>query len=39
MRGEVKEVEEAAGTALVGVGAKNAWGDHVTGAVTVALPR
>jgi acyl dehydratase len=39
MRGEVKEVDEAAGTALVEVVAKNAWGDHVTGAVTVALPR
>jgi acyl dehydratase len=39
MRGEVKEVDEAAGTAVVEVVAKNSWGDHVTGAVTVALPR
>ena len=38
LRGEVTEVDAAAGTATVSVVAKNAWGDHATGTVTVALP-
>jgi len=39
MRGRVVAVDEAESTAQVEVAAKNAWGDHATGTVTVALPR
>ena len=38
LRGEVTSVDTAAGTVEVTVVAKNAWGDHATGTVTVALP-
>jgi acyl dehydratase len=38
MRGEVTSVDAKSGTVLVSVVAKNAWGDHATGTVTVALP-
>ena len=38
LRGEVTSVDTAAGTVEVAVVAKNAWGDHATGTVTVALP-
>ncbi len=38
LRGEVTRVDAAAGTVEVAVVAKNAWGDHATGTVTVALP-
>ena len=38
LRGEVTRVDTAAGTVEVSVAAKNAWGDHATGTVTVALP-
>ena len=39
LRGRVVAVDEADGTAQVEVAAKNAWGDHATGTVTVVLPR
>ena len=39
MRGRVVALDEAESTAQVEVAAKNAWGDHATGTVTVALPR
>ena len=39
MRGRVVAVDEAEATAEVEVAAKNAWGDHATGTVTIALPR
>ena len=38
LRGEVASVDAANGTVEVSVVAKNAWGDHATGTVTVALP-
>lgn len=38
MRGRVAEKDEAAGTVVVEVVGKNAWGIHVEGRVTVALP-
>ena len=38
LRGEVTSIDTAAGTVEVSVVAKNAWGDHATGTVTVALP-
>lgn len=38
LRGEVTSVDASAGTVEVAVVAKNAWGDHATGSVTVALP-
>ena len=38
LRGEVTSVDAATGTVEVAVVAKNAWGDHATGTVTVALP-
>lgn len=39
LRGKVASVDEGSGTAVVEVVAKNSWGDHATGTVTVALPR
>ena len=39
LTGEVTAVDEAAGTVDVDVAARNSWGDHATGTVTVALPR
>ena len=38
LRGEVAAVDPETGTVEVTVVAKNAWGDHATGTVTVALP-
>jgi hypothetical protein len=38
MSGEVKARDAAAGIVEVEVAGKNAWGNHVTGTVTVALP-
>ena len=38
LRGEVIRIDAAAGTVEVAVVVKNAWGDHATGTVTVALP-
>ena len=38
LRGEVTSVDATSGTVEVSVVAKNAWGDHATGTVTVALP-
>ncbi len=38
MRGEVTSIDAESGTVEVSVVAKNAWGDHATGTVTVALP-
>jgi acyl dehydratase len=38
MTGAVTEKDEAAGTVVVEVAGKNAWGSHVTGTVSVALP-
>ena len=38
LSGEVKTRDAAAGTVEVEVAGKNAWGNHVTGTVTVALP-
>ena len=39
MTGAVIEKDEASGTVVVEVAGKNAWGSHVTGTVSVALPR
>ena len=39
MRGRVAKVDAASGNVEVEVVAKNAWGDHATGTVTVGLPR
>jgi hypothetical protein len=39
MRGRVAKVDAASGQVEVEVAAKNAWGDHATGTVTLALPR
>ena len=39
MRGKVAKVDAAAGSVEIEVAAKNAWGDHATGTVVVALPR
>jgi len=39
LSGSVKSKDEAAGTVEVEVAGKNAWGNHVTGTVTVALPK
>ena len=38
LRGEVTGIDADQGTVDVSVTAKNAWGDHATGTVTVALP-
>ena len=38
MTGAVKAKDDGAGTVEVEVAGKNAWGNHVTGTVTVALP-
>jgi acyl dehydratase len=38
MSGTVRETDAAAGTAVIEVVGKNAWGNHVEGTVTVALP-
>jgi acyl dehydratase len=38
MRGKVAKVDAAAGSVEIEVAAKNAWGDHATGTVVVALP-
>ena len=38
LRGEVTRVDAKSGTVEVAVVAKNAWGDHATGNVTVSLP-
>jgi len=39
MRGKVAKVDAASGNVEIEVAAKNAWGDHATGTVVVALPR
>jgi MaoC like domain len=39
LRGKVSKVDAAQGHVEVEVAAKNAWGDHATGTVVVALPR
>jgi acyl dehydratase len=39
LRGKVSRVDAAHGQVEVEVAAKNAWGDHATGTVVVALPR
>ena len=38
MTGAVTEKDQASGTVVVEVAGKNAWGSHVTGTVSVALP-
>jgi hypothetical protein len=38
LSGAVKSKDDATGTVEVEVAGRNAWGDHVTGTVTVALP-
>jgi acyl dehydratase len=38
MTGSVTSKDEASGTVVVEVTGKNAWGSHVTGTVSVALP-
>jgi len=38
MSGTVRETDAADGTAVIEVVGKNAWGNHVEGTVTVALP-
>jgi acyl dehydratase len=39
LSGRVASKDEAAGEIEVEVTGRNAWGDHVTGTVTLALPR
>ena len=39
MSGEVKEVDATVGTVVVEIAGRNSWGDHVTGTVTVAVPK
>ena len=39
LAGKVAAKDEKAGTVSVEVVGTNSWGDHVTGRVTVALPR
>ena len=39
MTGSVKSRDEATGEVVVEVTGKNAWGNHVTGTVRLALPR
>ena len=39
LSGKVKSKDEAKGAVEVEVAGANAWGDHVTGTVTVILPR
>jgi acyl dehydratase len=39
MRGKVAKIDAASGQVEIEVAAKNAWGDHATGTVVVALPR
>jgi len=39
LRGKVAKLDAAQGHVEVEVAAKNAWGDHATGTVVVALPR
>ncbi len=39
MTGKVKSRDESEGVVEVEVVGSNSWGDHVTGTVTVALPR
>ena len=36
--GSIAEKDDAAGTVVVQLAGKNAWGNHVEGSVTVALP-
>ena len=38
MTGEVKNKDDATGSVEVEIAGKNAWGNHVTASVTVALP-
>jgi hypothetical protein len=38
MSGEVTELDTGTGSVVVTVAGKNAWGNHVTGSVTLALP-
>ena len=38
LTGEVKNKNDSTGTVEVEIAGKNAWGNHVTGSVTVALP-
>ena len=38
MRGKVAKIDAASGQVEIEVAAKNAWGDHATGTVVVALP-
>ncbi len=39
VNGSVAEKDESQGTVLVNVTGTNSWGDHVTGSVTIALPK
>ena len=39
LTGRVAEKDPAAGVVRVEIAGRNAWGDHVTGSVTLALPR
>ncbi len=39
LRGTVKEKDADAGTLVLEVVGSNSWGDHVTGTVSLALPR
>lgn len=39
LNGTVKAVDEAAGVVDIDVSGTNSWGDHVTAAVRVALPK
>ncbi len=39
MSGEITEKDDSDGVIAIAVAGKNAWGNHVTGTVRVALPR
>ncbi len=39
MTGQIAEKDETAGVVAIEIAGKNAWGNHVTGTVKIALPR
>ncbi len=39
MTGQIAEKDDAAGIVAIEIAGKNAWGNHVTGTVKIALPR
>ena len=39
MSGQITEKDDADGVVAIEIAGKNAWGNHVTGTVRIALPR